>query len=411
MLIEIGGKPVHIYGFTEIDEATKSQFYDAVKQDYIIRGALMPDAHKGYSLPIGGVVACENAIVPAYVGYDIGCGMCAFKLKGVGASEIKRHADQIFSMIYRRVPVGQDWHKEDRRAFWENGSRFDIWGISKFLQDIMDEKGFRQLGTLGGGNHFIEIGVDTEKNVWIIIHSGSRNVGHNVATHYMRIAGGGKVREGHYPLRLFNMEGMTEDEAFAYAKDKRNFEKIGNELSEDERAMQYIHDMHYCLEFALANRKEMGVQVVQVIEHCIGHKIDVASPIINRNHNHAENKRVDGKNVWIHRKGATHADAGMLGVIPGNMKDGSFIVRGLGNEDALCSSSHGAGRLYSRTKAKEVLSVTDFKKEMSDITAKVGKSTLDESSGAYKDIFGVMENQEELVEVITHVRPLINIKA
>ena len=140
-------------------------------------------------------------------------------------------------------------------------------------------------------------------------------------------------------------------------------------------------------------------------------KIDEPVYQINIAHNYATLENHYGDNVMVHRKGATHAEFGMYGVIPGNMKDGSFIVMGKGNEDALCSSSHGAGRLFSRTKAKETLSVQDFKKEMSDITAKVNKSTLDESSGAYKDIYGVMENQEELVDVVAHVVPVINIKA
>lgn len=379
MYIKVKGKDVNIYGAQNIDEATKSQLYEAVSQHYVTRAALMPDAHKGYALPIGGVVACDGMVVPAYVGYDIGCGMCAFQLKGVGMDEVRRNADKIFSMIYRRIPVGTDHHKDNQKwgtygdaDYWENIPMSD-W----FYKNFLEKNGLSQLGTLGGGNHFIEIGVDTNKKVWIILHSGSRGIGHNTGTYYMRKAGGGKVREGNYPLDVTS-----------------------------ELGKEYIMDMNFCLEFALKNRLMMGDQVLNILKQVLEKEIDVVE-LINRNHNHAEEKNGE----WIHRKGATHAEAGMMGVIPGNMRDGSFIVRGLGNEDALCSSSHGAGRLYSRTKAKEMLSTDTFRKEMSGITAKVGKSTLDESAGAYKDIHMVMENQESLVEVITHVKPIINIKA
>lgn len=333
----------------------------------------MPDAHKGYALPIGGVVSCKGVIVPAYVGYDIGCGMCAFKLKGVGMDEVKRNAETIFKSIYGIIPVGQNHQKTDQKWNWEIIFR------SRFLDAMFKEKGgLRQLGTLGSGNHFIEIGWDKDgdKSVWIVIHSGSRNVGHSVGTHYMKAAGGGKVREGHYPLDV---------------------------TSED--AINYILDMNFCLEFALENRKQMAIQVLSILESVLNKKIDTVE-FINRNHNHAEFK----DDEWIHRKGATHAELDMMGVIPGNMRDGSFIVRGLGNEDSLCSSSHGAGRLYSRTEAKERLSVDDFRKGMSGITAKVEKSTLDESFGAYKDVHKVMANQETLVEVVAHIKPIVNIK-
>ena len=186
-----------------------------------------------------------------------------------------------------------------------------------------------------------------------------------------------KAREGHYPLHVDSNEGKD-----------------------------YIMDLNFCLEFALENRKSMVKRAIEVIKKtCLGDIIE--DSLINRNHNHAQFK--DG--LWIHRKGATHAEYGMMGVIPGNMRDGSFIVKGKGNPDSLCSSSHGAGRVLSRKEAKATLTLDVFEDTMSHIKAKVTEGTLDESPHAYKNIFDVMELQKDLVEVITLVKPLINIKA
>ncbi len=422
MKIQIDDKDVHIYGFNEIDEAAKIQLYQAMVPSWVVKGALMPDAHKGYALPIGGVVATDGIIVPSWVGYDIGCGMCAFKLKGAGVGEIRRNADQIFSMIYRRIPVGKNHHKDDQK--WNGGLR--VWEDKPmsdwFHGNFCDRGGLRQLGTLGGGNHFIEIGWDKkgDKSVWIVIHSGSRGIGHNTGTHYMRMAAIKNSDEKRYAdefdakhtdfLKHNPDKYEVAKEEFIYrrvrALHKTNIEgNFGFDVTSKE-GMDYINDLNFCLAFALENRMQMAEQVFEILNHVLGHNIDVAQTI-NRNHNHAELK--DG--LWVHRKGATQAEDGMMGVIPGNMKDGSFIVRGKGNEDSLWSSSHGAGRLFSRTKAKELLSTKDFKKDMSGITAKVGKSTLDESAGAYKDIHMVMKHQEELVDVVAHVVPIVNIKA
>jgi tRNA-splicing ligase RtcB len=417
MKIEIDNKPVHIYGFDQIDAAAKGQLYEAMKQDYAVAGALMPDAHKGYALPIGGVVACKDVIVPAYVGYDIGCGMCAFKLKGIGVDEVRRNADQIFSLVYRRIPVGNNHHKDDQP--WTGWTRD---GMSDwFWKNFWDRNGLCQLGTLGGGNHFIEIGWDKtgDKSVWVVIHSGSRGIGHNTGTYYMRKAMVANTDPQRYAdeFEAKNVDFKKHNpEKFEVAKEEFIYRRVRARRGNTEGhfgldvnsklGQEYIADMNICLDFALENRLKMATQIMDILEHVLDHAVEV-DDFINRNHNHAELK--DG--LWIHRKGATHAEKDMMGVIPGNMKDGSFIVRGLGNKDALWSSSHGAGRLYSRTKAKELLSVQDFKKEMSDITAKVNKSTLDESSGAYKDVYKVMENQEELVDVVAHVIPVINIKA
>jgi len=358
--------------FAEVlEQAARDQFEDAMAQPFAVQGALMPDAHTGYSLPIGAVVATDGVVVPAWVGYDIGCGMCSvpttFSLEQVVAS-----SQELFADIYRCVPVGFAHSNKD--SAWECSHL----PHSSMLGGLFNSGARRQIGTLGGGNHFIEIGRDEANVVWITVHSGSRGFGWNVARNYMALASGdGKPREGHFGFPVGSENGLT-----------------------------YIDDLAFCLAFALENRRKIVSTVAEVLARVLGDGYAIWDQLINRNHNHAELK--DG--LWIHRKGATHAEAGMLGVIPGNMRDGSFIVRGLGNPDSLFSSSHGAGRVLGRKAAQRSLSVEQFEGTMRGIVAKVDAETLDESPFAYKDIFDVMRQQSELVEVLHHVRPLINIK-
>jgi tRNA-splicing ligase RtcB len=360
-----------------IEDGALTQFIDAMNQPFATRGALMPDAHLGYTLPIGAVIETENMVYPSYVGFDIGCGVCALPLSTHNVGDIHFKAHRIYEQIKRNIPVGFNKHKSSVREV--DSLLFDD-NLTDQMSTIFDEKqGYLQLGTLGGGNHFIEIGYDEYKQVWAIIHSGSRGVGHGCATYYMKKAHpNNKAGEGHYGFNIDSQDGKD-----------------------------YIKDLNFCLEYALLNRKVMLRIILDSINQlgieCYGDW----GRMINRNHNHAESK--DGVH-WIHRKGATHAEKDMLGVIPGNMRDGSFIVRGLGNEDALCSSSHGAGRVLGRRKAKETLDLDVFKGTMDGIVANVNNGTLDESPMAYKDIFDVMRLQEGLVDVITHVKPILNIK-
>ena len=363
-------KPTKIYAEV-VDPKALEQFEQAMALDCIVKGALMPDVHFGYTLPIGSVVASDGVIFPSFCGYDIGCGMCAVPTSFSKAAIIA-NADDIFARIYRDVPVGFSHNAKD--SVWNTGG---IPLISAAAEAIFNKNGLKQLGSLGGGNHFIEIGYDETDRVWIIIHSGSRGIGHAVATHHMRLASGdGKAREGYFGFKVNTREGLD-----------------------------YLLDLNFCLAFALENRQQIITRVVQAIATFTEGQADYTQ-LINRNHNHAEEK--DG--LWIHRKGATHAEAGMMGVIPGNMRDGSFIVQGKGNPDSLCSSSHGAGRVLGRKEAQRQLNLSEFQESMQKVTALVNADTLDESPLAYKDIFEVMRQQEELVEVLHHIKPLINIK-
>lgn len=358
-----------------LEQEALDQFESAMAQDFVVKGALMPDAHAGYALPIGAVVATDNVVVPSWVGYDIGCGMCALKIEGVDADSIRDVSKDLFDMIYRDVPVGFSINPDK--------TEYSLEGLTEVGKEIAIKKKYEQaLGTLGGGNHFIEVGSDEYDNVWVVIHCGSRGVGHGIATHYMKKANPeGKAKDGHWGFDVNSQEGQD-----------------------------YIQDQNWALEYALANRKE----IMQRVIGCIGEALDMPcwefyldqSELINRNHNHV----VERDGLYIHRKGATHAEENMSGVIPGNMRDGSFIVCGKGNPDSLYSSSHGAGRVLGRKAAKKTLNVDDFKKEMKGVTALVGEITLDESPFAYKNIFDVMNAQKELVDVVAHIKPIVNIK-
>ena len=358
-----------------LEDTALDQFNSAMSLDFVVDGALMPDAHAGYALPIGAVIATKDVVVPSWIGYDIGCGMCALKLNGVAADDVRNNSRKIFDLIYERVPVG----------FKINGE-----SLNYSLDGLTDEgkkiaaykKHDHAIGSLGGGNHFIEIGLDELNNVWVVIHCGSRGVGHGIATHYMKLANPeGKAKDGHWGFDVNSQEGKD-----------------------------YIQDLDWSLDYALANRKEIMRRVVSCVCEAanipeLERYIDY-SELINRNHNHAEEK--DG--LWIHRKGATHAEDGMMGVIPGNMRDGSFIVKGKGCKDSLCSSSHGAGRVMGRKQARRELDIDVFTEQLNGITAKVEESTLDESPDAYKNIFEVMALQKEMVEIVAHIRPIVNIK-
>ena len=360
-------KPYKIYT-DYVESGAIDQFVNVMKQEDVVKGALMPDVHSGYVLPIGGVVATKGTIYPAFVGYDIGCGVSAVQI-GLTKEDLESKAKEIRSAIESVVPVGFSVHHHD----------FNVEQLARrvgvppaCIRDIVESK-LNQVATLGGGNHFIEVGYDESGtgDVWLSIHSGSRGVGHTVATRFMDASGG----EGTNPI------------------------DVSSTLGRD-----YIAAMNYCLKWALYNREKMMRNICEALG------VEFRdSTMINRNHNHAEEKN----GFWIHRKGATHAEKDMLGVIPSNMRDGVFIVRGLGNDDSLCSSSHGAGRVLSRSKAKKIISLEEFRSAMGDMNLEgmtVDEKRIDESPMAYKDINEVMANQTDLVEVIAHVKPVVNVK-
>jgi len=422
---EATNTPYKIYAEV-LDTTSQEQFKHVLKQPYVTYGALMPDAHAGYSMPIGGVCATDGMIVPQFVGFDIGCGMCAYKTEFY-KDEIALHAHTIYDKIVQSIPLGFETHK-NHQPF-----KYDL-PLSDFAKMILQSTGLKQLGTLGGGNHFIEIGYGKDDRVWIVIHSGSRGFGHKIASHYMLQAyllknpteGKLEALVRDWEERNVKFKEVNED---GYQKALKKFtlkqtQKINKAMKLDnikgiyaldtssDLGKAYIDDQNFALNFALENRKRMIEVIVDILNQILDKntsiEFDNEQRFINKNHNHAEYDESTQK--WIHRKGATHASEGMMGVIPGNMRDGSFVVKGKGNKESLYSSSHGAGRVMSRVKAKKSVTLQEFEDAMQGIKGTVDINTLDESPFAYKDIFEVMKLQEDLVEVVEHIKPLINVK-
>lgn len=404
--MDLGIKNTKVYAEV-LEQSAISQFAEAMALDCNIQGALMPDAHTGYTLPIGAVVKSVGRVFPAYVGYDIGCGMCAMKLD---VMPDQLDLERLKKGIVNNVPVGKVKHQK--------AQKYTLGDCTDVAKEAFEKSGKFQLGTLGGGNHFIELGTGDDGKVWIVIHSGSRGFGYKIAEHYMRLSAVANTDESRYEEEFKRNNDWRDhnpekyDEAMTEFVFRRVRARLNTEIEghhsfdiKSDRGLAYLKDLEVGLEFALENRKRM----IKAIEKEIGKQLETAPKelmFINRNHNHAE---IDGEFV-IHRKGATQAHSGMSGVIPGNMKDGSFIVEGKGNADSMNSSSHGAGRVLSRSKAKAQLSIEEFHKDMEGIVSNHTDSTVDESPKAYKDIFQVMELQSDLVSIIDRVKPILNIK-
>lgn len=378
-------KKIYDYSIDK-DEETQRQFRECYSQDFVHEAALMPDSHKGYAAPIGAVLKTKGYIVPAWVGFDIGCGMIAVQIKGKDILEkIHKNTEEIYNKVLLEIPMGVgEYQKESRitektkKEFKKLLDKFQEGPNDKNILNMLKSTCLKHLGTLGGGNHFIEIGY-YKKEVWLVIHSGSRGIGHKVAKKYMINASG--------------------------SKDKENYEKTFPLEVNSQLAKEYLNILDFGLEYALLNRLEMSYKVIGAIEQVLGEKLKTEL-WVNKNHNHA----IYEKGYYIHRKGATPAKKGERGIIPGNMRDGSFLVVGLGNSKFLNSSSHGAGRISSRKQAKENFTLEEFKKSMEGIRGTISSKTLDESPMAYKDINKVMKAQEKSVKIQKHISPIINWK-
>lgn len=413
--------------YTEcLEETAQQQFFDVLNEPYVTYGALMPDAHTGYTMPIGGVCSTKGKVVPQFVGFDIGCGMCAYKTDYT-KEQIEEKSEIIYNHIVQRIPLGFKTHKEHQSL------KIDL-PKTDFAEHVLQTSALKQLGTLGGGNHFIEVGYGADEKAWIVIHSGSRGFGHKIASHYMLQAYLLKnpedeklevivedFKQRNKKFKEHNPEGFEnaltkfmqkQKLAITKASNLDNIKEILPLDVESALGQDYIKDQNFALQFAIENRKRMIVTIHDIMNEVIGGTFEFQESdevrFINRNHNHADYDAQ--RDEWIHRKGATHAEKGMRGVIPGNMRDGSFVVIGKGNSDSLASSSHGAGRVMSRKKAKKNISMEDFEASMQGITGTVDENTLDESPFAYKDIFEVMELQDNLVEIEEHIKVLINVK-
>ena len=349
--------------------------------------AIMPDAHQGYGMPIGGVMATKDVVIPNAVGVDIGCGMCAIKtsISDIDIDNLKT----IMSLVRKTVPVCfAHQQKEQDESLMPYGIDFedDRYPIVKREYP----SALKQLGTLGGGNHFIEFQKGSDGFIWIMIHSGSRNIGYQVANHYNKLA-------------------ISLNEK-CHSKVPKEWQLAFLPIDSKE-GQAYLEEMQYCVNFALANRSLMMDRIKAAFSETI-ENIEFGD-MINIAHNYATIEHHFGKNVMIHRKGATRAYTNDIGIIPGSQGTKSYIVKGLGNTESFKSCSHGAGRVMGRKQAQRELSLKDEIKKMEQqgiLHSIRSEKDLDEAAGAYKDIDAVMENQKDLVEIIVELLPLAVIK-
>lgn len=383
----------------DLEEEAKKQVENVSNLPFIFKHvAVMPDAHAGKGSTIGTVIASQGAICPSTVGVDIGCGMSGVKLPFtvdvLGGSEKLR---QLRHSIERSIPTGKFANKNISQVVLD---RFTSLGnISLFAEDNLRsdvlEKSVYSLGTLGGGNHFIEICKDENDGAWIVLHSGSRNIGKCLADIHINKA---KDLMKQYFISL-------PDSDLAYVV--KNTPEFNN----------YIHDLMWAQNYAKHNRDEMMNRALeQVYRHVYGNeewkdKLNSSDLFkINCHHNYTSLENHFGKDVYVTRKGAVSAKEGEWGIIPGSMSTHTYIVKGLGNRDSFCSCSHGAGRKMSRTKARELYTQEDLVKTMEGIEARTDASLVDEISFAYKDVNEVMENQKDLVVPIYKLKQILNIK-
>lgn len=352
--------------------------------------AIMPDSHVGYGMPIGGVLATRDVVIPNAVGVDIGCGMCAVK---TSLQELpKEYLKEILGEIRRTIPAGFTHHKNK-----QDETRMPTWDIKQKNAVVEREyyKALFQIGTLGGGNHFIELQRGPDGFIWVMIHSGSRNFGKQVADHYNKLA-----------IELNDKWHSTVPKEWQLA-----FLPL-----DSEPGQSYLREMQYCVDFAFANRKLMMDTILNQCMPSILHAKGLSfsyEPMINIAHNYSQMENHFHENVMVHRKGATLARKDTIGIIPGSQGSSSYIVRGKGNPESFNSCSHGAGRKMGRNQAEKSL---DLREEINNLDAAGvlhavrGLKDLDEAPGAYKNIEEVMENQKDLVEILVKLNPLAVVK-
>ncbi len=356
--------------------------------------ALMPDAHLGIGSMVGSVIATKDAVIPATVGVDIGCGMMAVKTpfkSGILDGKMAEFRHE----IERAIPVGFNENRDpvDESNEWEGWA--DFGELHRGVQDRRS-KAMRQLGTLGGGNHFIEVCLDTDDNVWLMLHSGSRNIGNEVATRHIATA-----------KTLHDLNTLP-DPALAYF------------IQGTDEFKAYWHDLDWAQKYAMKNREIMMNKLIRSFNRMFDVELDLESKIqnpkskidvaVNCHHNYVAIEQHFGDKVYVTRKGAINAEDGRYGIIPGSMGAKSFIIKGLGNPQSFNSCSHGAGRKMSRTKAKAKYTIDDLKMQTAGVECRKDKGVVDEIPGAYKDIEEVMRAQDDLVEIVAELKQVICVK-
>ncbi len=390
-IIQTSHVPVKIWT-DEVDGASLDQLRSLASLPFIFRHvAAMPDVHLGKGATVGSVIATERVLIPAAVGVDIGCGMTAARL-ALTADQLPASLAETRAAIEARIPLGVGGNHLASRpctrfeeALWPRLSR--ILECNPGFVSVPPGRAAGQLGTLGSGNHFIELCLDEEDRCWVLLHSGSRGIGNRIGWYFI-----GLTRE-----EMTRWHISLPDRDLAYLPE-------GTDIFD-----RYIEAMQWAQDYAQLNRDRLLAETLIALHETLS-GVEFPDEVIRAHHNYVAREHHFGRDVWVTRKGAIRARPGDLGIVPGSIGTGSYIVRGLGNRESFCSCSHGAGRRFSRSEAKRRFTTDDLADQTAGIECRTDAGVLDEIPAAYKSIESVMANQSDLVEVVHSLRQVLSVK-
>ncbi|WP_406512534.1 RtcB family protein [Streptomyces sp. NBC_00161] len=393
--VEVPGAKVPIRMWTDpasVEAGAMQQLHNVATLPWIKGLAVMPDVHYGKGATVGSVIAMKGAVCPAAVGVDIGCGMSAVKTS-LTANDLPGDLSKLRSKIEQAIPVGAGMHRDpvdpDRLYGFPDAGFGDLWERFDYVADAVKfrrDRALRQMGSLGQGNHFCELCIDTSGSVWLMLHSGSRNIGNELAAFHIDVARG-----------LSHNQGLVDRDLAVF-------------LAATPEMEAYRNDLFWAQEYAKYNRAVMMSLFKEVIRREFRKAKVSFDREISCHHNYVAEERYDGMDLLVTRKGAIRAGSGDYGIIPGSMGTGSYIVKGLGNEKSFNSASHGAGRKMSRTAAKKRFSARDLADQTKGVECRKDSGVVDEIPGAYKSIEQVIDQQADLVQVVAKLKQVICIK-
>jgi tRNA-splicing ligase RtcB len=392
VISEAGAVPVKIWT-DDVDIGSIEQLTNVARLPFVFHHvAAMPDVHVGMGATIGSVIATQGAVIPAAVGVDIGCGMLAAKTNLKRTDVDTQKLSDALKSILRRTPVGFQQHK-DKNIHWDACHLFEkeleelLRREPDVLKDMKSRHWTNEMGTLGGGNHFIELSVDENDDLWVMLHTGSRGPGNVMASFFIRKA---------KALAQANNEDLPDWNLASFREGTEDFEN-------------YMLATNWAQRYAFVNRQEILADVMKSLAD-IWPGIALEGEVINCHHNYVAKETHFGEDVWVTRKGAIRAQAGEMGIIPGSMGTLSYLVRGLGNAESFNSSSHGAGRKMSRTQAQKAFTIEDLRRQTEGVVCRQDKGVIDEIPSAYKRIEDVMANQTDLTEIVHTLKQVLCVK-
>ncbi|WP_369195846.1 RtcB family protein [Streptomyces djakartensis] len=393
--VEMPGAKVPIRMWADpatVEDSALQQLRNVATLPWIKGLAVMPDVHYGKGATVGSVIAMQGAVCPAAVGVDIGCGMSAVRTS-LTVNDLPGDLSRLRSKIEQAIPVGRGMHDDpvDPGRFhgMATGGWDDFWGRFDGVAEAVkfrQERAGKQMGTLGSGNHFVEVCTDTTGSVWLMLHSGSRNIGKELAEHHISVA-----------RSLPHNQGLVDRDLAVFVADT-------------PQMAAYRNDLFWAQEYAKYNRSIMMALLKDVVRKEFKKAKPVFEPEISAHHNYVAEERYDGMDLLVTRKGAIRAGSGEYGIIPGSMGTGSYIVKGLGNTKSFNSASHGAGRRMSRTAAKRRFTTKDLEQQTQGVECRKDSGVVDEIPGAYKPIEQVIDQQRDLVEVVAKLKQVVCVK-